>query len=67
MCAVFILILFNMRNGWLFFIFPCLQEVQSARRWEGGDAHYNFAIYAAGRAYVPDIVDNLLCQVSEVE
>jgi len=30
--------------------------------WEGGDAHYNFAIYAAGRAYVPDIVDNLLCQ-----
>lgn len=34
----------------------------TVKTWEGGDAHYNFAIYAAGRAYVPDIVDNLLCQ-----
>ena len=43
-----------------------LQEAKVAMAaWEGGDAHYNFAIYAAGRAYVPDIVDNLLCQVRQ--
>lgn len=40
-----------------------VQEEKPAKTWEGGDAHYNFAIYASGRAYVPDIVDNLLCQV----
>mmetsp|Transcript_19518 Transcript_19518/g.28071 ORF Transcript_19518/g.28071 Transcript_19518/m.28071 type:complete len:1196 (+) Transcript_19518:99-3686(+) len=34
----------------------------NAKAWDGLDNHNNLAIYAAGRAFVPDVVDNILCQ-----
>jgi len=30
--------------------------------WDGQDNYTNFAIYAAGRTFVPDVVDNILTQ-----
>jgi hypothetical protein len=36
----------------------------STRAWDGFESHYNLAIYASGRAFVPDVVDNILCQVN---
>lgn len=31
-------------------------------RWESADAYYTLATYASGKVFVPDIVQNLLCQ-----
>lgn len=31
--------------------------------WDNLEAHINLPIFASGRAFVPNVVDNLLCQV----